>query len=337
MRLPLILSASLLAMPALAEVPKVMTDLPAVHSLTAQVMGDLGTPGILLDRGSDPHHFQLKPSQARALSQADLVIWIGPEMTPWLARAIEGVGLPGEALELIELETTHRQNFGGAAADHEEHGEDEDHDAHEEHDAHEDHEEHAGEADHDDHDHDHDAHDHVHEGLDPHAWLTPENGQAWLTAIAAELSRLDPDNAATYAANAQAAKAALEETEAHIRTILAPVGDAPIVVFHDAYGYFATHFGVNVAGAIALGDAAAPGARRLAEIHETLEHAGAVCVFPEAQHDPAYVQTVVEGTGVRVGGVLDPSGSALDYGPGLYDALLTGLATTIADCVTAAK
>ena len=323
MRLPLILSAALLATPALADVPKVMTDLPAVHSLTAQVMGDLGTPGVLLEQGSDPHHFQLKPSQARALSQADLVVWIGPEMTPWLARAIEGVGLSGEVLELFGLDATHRQDFGGTPADHEEHGEEEDH------------EEHADEADHDE--PGQDAHGHVQAGLDPHAWLTPENGQAWLTAIAGELSRLDPGNAATYAANAQAAKAALEETEANIRTLLAPVGDAPIVVFHDAYGYFASHFGVNVAGTIALGDAAAPGARRLAEIREKLEHAGAVCVFPEAQHDPAYVKTVVEGTGVRVGGALDPSGSALDYGPGLYDALLTGLATTIADCVTATK
>ena len=77
MRLPLILSVALLATPALADVPKVMTDLPVVHSLTAQVMGDLGTPDILLDKGADPHHFQLKPSQARALSQADLVLWIG--------------------------------------------------------------------------------------------------------------------------------------------------------------------------------------------------------------------------------------------------------------------
>ncbi|WP_212524252.1 zinc ABC transporter substrate-binding protein [Actibacterium sp. MT2.3-13A] len=303
MRLFLCLSAALLATPALGEVPRVMTDLPAVHSLAAQVMGDLGTPGILLDKGSDAHHFQLKPSQARALSRAGLVIWVGPEMTPWLDRAIAGVGLSGAVLELIELEGTHRQGFGGGQAGV------------------------AGDADHAD------ADGHDHEGLDPHAWLTPENGRAWLTAIAEELSRLDPDNAATYAANAAAAIAALDETEARIRTTLAPVGDAPVVVFHDAYGYFAGHFGVNIAGTIAFGDAAAPGARHLAEIRAVLERTGAVCVFPEAQHDPAYVETLVEGTGVRVGAPLDPSGSALDYGPGLYSALLSGLAASIAKCV----
>jgi len=322
MKCSLALCAALSATAASAEVPKVMTDLPAVHSLAAQVMGDLGTPAILLEKGADAHHFQLRPSQARALTEADLVVWVGPEMTPWLARAIEGVRPKGAELELFHLDVTHRQGFGAGQDEHEHEHEEAGAEA-----AHDDHEDHAAEND-------PDNDGHSHEGLDPHAWLTPENGAAWINTIAAELSRLDPDNAATYAANAETALAALEATEAQVRATLAPVGDAPIVVFHDAYGYFAGHFGLEVAGSIALGDAAAPGAKRLAAIHEMLEHEGAVCVFPEAQHDPAYVQAVIEGTGVKVGGVLDPSGTSLDYGPGLYGALLNSLAQTIADCVT---
>ena len=87
------LALVLAAAPALAAPPKVMTDIPAVHALAAGVMGDLGTPGILLDQGADAHHFQLRPSQAKALSQADLLLWIGPRMTPWLER----VGVPGHS------------------------------------------------------------------------------------------------------------------------------------------------------------------------------------------------------------------------------------------------
>lgn len=346
MRLPVIFPALLAATAAQAEVPSVMTDLPAIHSLTAQVMGDLGTPAILLEKGADAHHFQLRPSQARGLTDADLVVWVGPEMTPWLARAIEGVKPKGEILELIHLDVTHRQNFGDMADDHEAHEHeaehDHDHDKAEAPEADHDHDaeakdahDHAAEAKDEHAGHDHDEHDHKHEGLDPHAWLTPENGEAWLKVIAAELSHIDPENAATYAANADAALENLHQTEAKVREILAPVGDAPVMVFHQAYGYYANHFGLNVAGSIALGDAAAPGAKRLAEMREILEHAGAVCVFPEAQHDPAYVQTIVDGTGVHVGQQLDPSGTSLDYGPGLYDALLTGIAQSVADCVTA--
>ncbi|MBA4323571.1 MAG: zinc ABC transporter substrate-binding protein, partial [Rhodobacter sp.] len=77
------------ATPALAEVPKVVTDIPPVHALVAQVMGDLGAPELLLGRGADEHDFQLKPSQAGAVADSDLVVWIGPELTPWLDNALD--------------------------------------------------------------------------------------------------------------------------------------------------------------------------------------------------------------------------------------------------------
>lgn len=323
----LALALALAAAPTLAQAapPSVMTDLPAVHALAASVMGELGQPGILLDQGGDPHHFQLRPSQARALAEADLVFWIGPRMTPWLERAIAGVGLAGESVELIDAPGTIRHDFGAADLHDHDHGHGHD----------QEHAEARGEADHAGAGHDdHDDHDHAHSGLDPHAWLDPENARVWTRLIAARLADLDPEHAATYAANADATLAAIDAAEAEVRAILAPVGDAPIMVFHDAYGYFADHFGVNVTGSIALGDAASPGAGRLDGLRATLRQGDVACIFPEAQHDPAYVAAIVEGTSTRVGAPLDPSGSTLDYGPGLYPALLTGLARTIADCVT---
>ena len=50
-----------LSSPALADVPQVQTDIPPVAALVAQVMGDLGTPGVLLDKGGDEHDMQLRP------------------------------------------------------------------------------------------------------------------------------------------------------------------------------------------------------------------------------------------------------------------------------------
>ncbi len=306
------------AVPALAETPRVVTDLPPVHSLVSQVMGDLGAPSILLDRGADPHSAQLRPSQARMLTESDLLFWVGPEMTPWLARAIDGVGIGGEAIALLSVEGVHLQGYAAG-------------------DAHDDHDHGHGHG----HDHDQAADDHAgdeasqdHAEADPHAWLDPQNARVWIDRIAADLSSRDPQNADTYATNAARARDGIAALEAEVRDILAPVGDAPIFVFHDAYGYFSGHFGVNVAGSIALGDAAAPGAGRLTEIRATLSHEGAVCVFPEAQHDPRYAEMLVEGRPVRIGPPLDPSGSMLDYGPELYGALLRGMARAIADCVT---
>lgn len=326
--LPLGLLPALAPGLALAEVPRVMTDIPAVHSLVAQVMGDLGAPAIMLEQGGNAHNYQIKPSQARALQDADLVFWVGEGMTPWLARAIESVALNGTSVALIEAPGTLLRDFGGAVHAG---------DAHEA--------EHVGEGatdahDHAEDDHDHeakaegeDAHDHAHAGLDPHAWLDPGNAETWLGVIAERLAAADPDNAATYAANAEAARARIATMDARLQAELAPVAGQPFVVFHDAYGYLAQHYGLNVAGAIALGDAAEPGAGHLAELRADLAAKGVVCVFPEAQHDPKRVAVLVEGTPVRVGGALDPSGSSLSYGPDLYEGLMQGLVDTVADCL----
>jgi zinc transport system substrate-binding protein len=325
---------------ALAEVPDVVTDIPPVHSLAAAVMGDLGTPTLLLDRGASPHGFQLKPSQMQAVSDADLVLWMGPTLAPWLDKALATRPENSAALDLLAAPETYRKNFGTKDThDHESEG----HDGHDHAAEAESHDDYAHEteahADHDDHaDHDHGAdaeshEDHDHTGLDPHAWLDPANGKAWAQLIAIELSRLDPENATTYAANAAATIAAIDAADQQATALLEPVKSRPFVTFHDAYGYFTAHYGLAHAGSIAAGDAASPGARHLTELQETVGADTTICLFPEAQHDPALLTQLAEATGAKTGGTLDPEGSSLDPGPTLYPALILGLAETMAACV----
>jgi zinc transport system substrate-binding protein len=326
------------ATPALAEVPKVVTDIPPVHALVAQVMGDLGAPELLLAKGADEHDFQLRPSQAGAVAGADLVVWIGPELTPWLDGAMDSRAEGAAQLALLHANGTVRRAYGDAndAEGHEDEHAHADEHAHEDEHAHD--KEPAKEDAHGDehaeadgHDH---GHDHGHGSEDPHAWLDPDNAQVWLGLIAAELTRLDPENAATYAANAAAAGERIVALDADLAALLVPARDKPIVTFHDAYGYFVGHYGLTVSGSIALGDASSPGAARLSELRDELEAGGVVCIFPEVQHDPALVEQLTDGTKVKIGGELDPVGSSLDAGPDAYAALLTGMARTIADCTS---
>ena len=102
MRPEFLLSFALLATPTLAEVPAIVADTPVTASLVQQVLGDLGQPVLLLDKGADPHDFQLRPSQARALQDADLLICVGPELTPWLDRAATQIA-PQKQLSLLPL------------------------------------------------------------------------------------------------------------------------------------------------------------------------------------------------------------------------------------------
>lgn len=306
--------ASTLALPAAAEVPVVVTDIQPVHSLVSMVMGDLGTPELLLPKGGDEHSYQMKPSQAAALGQAGLVVWIGPELTPWLDRALDALSAGPAQLVLLDAPGTVTRQFPeGADHDHEEgaeEGHDHDHD-----------EAAAGEEEH-----------HHHDGTDPHAWLDPQNAVLWLDLIADELSRIDPANAETYAANAAAAEAEIGALDVQLTTQLGAVADRPFIAFHDAYGYYVAHYGLTLEGTVALGDASAPGAARLAEIRDLAEH-GAVCIFPEVQHDPKMVETIVADTGVKQGGALDPTGSSMDPGPDLYPAVLSTMADTLVACL----
>ncbi|THD83434.1 zinc ABC transporter substrate-binding protein [Aliigemmobacter aestuarii] len=327
------------ALPAMADAPRVVTDIPPVQSLVAQVMGDLGEPAVLLEKGANAHSFQMRPSQAAELAEADLVVWIGPQLTPWLDRALQGLGEGAERLTLLDAPGTYRQDFADHDAKAEDGGHDHDHD----HD-HEAETEAAGHSDgghfdegHEDGGHEDEGHedggheDHAHSGLDPHAWLDPANGRVWLDVIAAELGRIDPDNAAAYQANAEAARARITALDGELSAILGPVRDRPFMVEHDAYGYFAGHYGLSVKGSVRLGDATEPGAAHLADLRSGLE--GVVCVFPEAGHDPKSTALLIEGTDVRLGSALDPEGSMIDPGPDAYETLLRALAGTLTDCL----
>lgn len=295
--------------PAGAGVPQVVTDIPPVHALVAQVMGDLGQPVLLLAKGADEHDFALKPSQMGDIAGAGLVVWVGPELTPWLARALEGSAAP--QLALLDAPGTRLQDYAPGAEDDEGDGD--------ESDGAESDGGHAG---------------HSHHGTDPHAWLDPANAEIWAGLIAGELSRLDPEHAATYAANATAAQARLAALDAELTGQLAPLRDKPFVTFHAAYGYFAARYQLAYAGALALGDASTPGAAHVAALRDRITQDHIACLFPEVQHDPALLATLAEGTGARIGGTLDPVGSSLDAGPGAYDALLRGIAGTLAGCLT---
>ncbi|MEO1536151.1 MAG: zinc ABC transporter substrate-binding protein [Pseudomonadota bacterium] len=338
---------------AYADVPAVAVDIAPVHSLVARVMDGVGAPDLIIPPGASPHEYALRPSEAAAIEGADLVFWVGENMTPWLENALDTLAADAAVTALLEADGTVLLDFREDALfeahehgdddhdDHDDHGHDDeakaDHDDH----GHDDHghEDHA-DADHDDHGHDdhddHGDHDdhagHDHGEHDPHAWLSPDNAATWLNVIAAQLSAADPENAGAYFANAAAARAEMDALKAEITATLEPVAGQRFIVFHDAYQYFEVAFDFPASGAISIGDAADPSPARIAEIQERIAEEGIDCVLAEPQFNPGLVEVVLDGT-VANSGVLDPLGSSLEPGAALYPTLMRNLAGVLADCL----
>lgn len=361
-----VLAALLAAGPAAAQAadgggaPKVVADIAPVHGLVARVMQGVGEPALLVRPGASPHGYAMKPSEAAALEGAQAVFFVGPELTPWLTRPLATLAPRARQVELLEAPGTHRlpTRTGARFAPHH-HDEEEGHDhtaAGENEDGHdpeseagEDHVEAAGDhapdasgghagddaGDHAaDTGHDHasaEADDHDHGGIDPHAWLDPENGKVWLEAIAAELAALDPAHAEAYAANAAGGAAEIDAAATEAQARLAPLAGLRFIVFHDAYQYFEERFGLHAAGAISLSDASVPGPARLATLRAMVAEEGVTCALAEPQFDPDMIATVAGEGRVRTG-LVDPVGMAIPPGPGFYPALMRALAEGFAAC-----
>lgn len=314
--LPLAASLSLLFTGTALAAPHVVASTKPVHSLVSAVMGEVGTPTLIVRGAASPHTYSLRPSDAAALENADIVFWTGHGMELFLAKALDSLALKAEVVELAEAPgiVLLPLREGGAF------------EAHVHDDAGHDHEGH-------DHDHGHDGHDHdSHGDGDMHFWLDPDNAGLMVTHIADVLAVADPENAEVYRANAEAELQRLDALTDELQVKLAPVAGKPFIVFHDAYQYFEARFGLELAGAVTISPDVMPGAARIDQLRDRVGELGATCVFAEPNFEPAIIRTIVEGT-EAASGVLDPEGSALTEGPDLYPQLLRGLADGLVDCL----
>jgi zinc/manganese transport system substrate-binding protein len=153
---------------------------------------------------------------------------------------------------------------------------------------------------------------------DPHWWLDPRNGELAIETIRARLSELDPAGRRTYRTNAARALAELRRLD---RRIAACVGRVPppqrkIVTTHDALGYFARRYGIEVVGAVipSLSTQAQASARDVDKLVNQIRDEGVEAIFPEAAVTQKLEQAISRETGAKVGGklyadTLGPQGS----------------------------
>ena len=309
---------------------KVVTSIKPIHSLASYVMDGVGKPDVIVDGYNSPHGFSLKPSHAKMLENADLVIWVGEDLEAFLEKPLNTIAKKAKNIEVMDLKGIKKLEFRekNIFEGHDDHGHDEHKDEHKEH-GHDEHKDEHKEHGHDEHK-EKDAHEGHHHGEhDPHVWLDPMNAKVIIKEITKQLVQLDSKNSAAYKANSKKALADIDKLTKAIKKDLNK--DLRFVVFHDAYQYFEKRFNIKVLGALTVNTDVMPGAEQLSEIREVIEHEKVNCIFSEPQFNPSIIKSIAKDTKVKTG-ILDPLGAKLDKGKNLYFDLLNDMASSFKGC-----
>src|SRR6478736_3037935 len=135
----------------------------------------------------------------------------------------------------------------------------------------------------------------------PHFWLDPTIVRDdWLPKIVGALSAAAPGDRATFEANAAAYAKTLTALDAELAAQVAtiPPANRKLVTFHDAFPYFARHFGFELVGVVLANPGQEPSAGEMAQLVETVKKAGVHAVFTEAQFNPSLAKTLADEAGI---------------------------------------
>jgi ABC-type Zn uptake system ZnuABC Zn-binding protein ZnuA len=140
----------------------------------------------------------------------------------------------------------------------------------------------------------------------PHLWTNPPMGRQYAELIRDSLVAADPANADTYAANFTAFAAKVDALDAAMATASAtlPAAQRQLLTYHDAYAYFAKHYGWTVIGAIQPSSFDEPTAKEVAELINQVRDTGVPAIFGSEVFPSSVLEQIGAETGVRYVDVL---------------------------------
>jgi ABC-type Zn uptake system ZnuABC Zn-binding protein ZnuA len=158
----------------------------------------------------------------------------------------------------------------------------------------------------------------------PHVWMNVKYAELYVDRIAEALKRVDPPNATSYDTQAGAFKGRLELLDASVRDRIAtiPEQNRKLVMFHDAFPYFARAYGITIVGVAVEAPGQDPSAAETAALIQAIRAAGVKAIFSESQFPTKLVDQLARETGATV--VADLYDDALGDPPVTsYEAMIT--------------
>lgn len=257
-----------LPFPAIAaEKPHVVVSFSILADLVKNVGGDDVRITSLVPAGGDAHVYQAKPSDAKTLQSAQLVVINGLGFEGWMERLVRSSGYKGTFVVATK-------GIKALAAPHEEH-------------------------------HGH-HHGHKHSNVDPHAWQDVENVITYVRNIRDGLIQIDPARKTSYDERAKAYVAQLEALHGSIKTQLSsvPRDQRKLITSHEAFRYYADAYDVDFYAAQGMNTEAQPSAKTVAKLIENIKAKKVKVLFFDTLSDQRLVQRIASETGASFGGTL---------------------------------
>lgn len=286
----------------------VVSSIKPIQLISTAIIGDLGESGVLLPPSANPHNYQLKPSQRSRLNNADLFVWVGPELELFLVKVLNITSVKQLSLtKVLELQSS--ENDEKKLEPNNEHYKQ---------------------------DHDHDNHNHITTGddgsFDPHIWLNPELTRKIATAIYQQLAAQYPQLEPQLKSNLNQFLARLSKAEETITELFESKKQIEIYTFHQAFTHFADHYGLKIAGTITRTPEARPGAKHLSELANEIRQQKRICLIKEPNFKAPYIDSITRGTEVIVT-TADPLANDIDNSETGYLEFIKSIANSFASCL----
>ncbi|RLT48957.1 MAG: zinc ABC transporter substrate-binding protein [Candidatus Limnocylindrus sp. ZSMar2m-chloro-G89] len=244
--------------------------------LAQLALGDNVVIETIVPAGVDVHTFEPSPADAQKLAGADLIVMNGLGLDEWALSLLEAAGKSEE--DVLELAEGIDESNAWVYLEGEEHDEEEGKEEAEE------------------------GEEHGHGGSDPHIWLDPKGAAIYVDRIAARVAAELPERAAEIESARDAGLAEIAALDEELRVGFAAVEASArkIVTFHDAFGYFARAYGIEIVGVAVEAPGQEPSAKEIAALIDAIKAAGVTSVFSEAQFPSKVLDQVAAETGATV-------------------------------------
>lgn len=276
-----LVTAAGLCAPAGAAEPalRAVASFSILGDLVRQVGGERVAVEVLVGPGSDAHVYSPKPAQAKQVGQAQLVLSNGMGFDGWMARLLKSAGFKGRHV----VASAGIKPLKGAADEH--------------------------------------GHGHAHAAADPHVWQDVARVQAYVKNIAQGLCAADAAGCDSYRSNAAAYGQQLDALDQEIRRAWSaiPAQQRLVISSHDAFGYYASAYGVRFLAPQGVSTDSEASAQGVARLVRQIRQEKASALFVESIADPRLIEQIARETGLKASSEglysdsLAPQGEAASY------------------------